>query len=81
MKVRLVIQFFLEIQYYRLTMYRISKSAGLSSGAITRLMDETHKDISLSQAQKIAKGLGKINPYFEPVFWALIAAKEEEGEA
>jgi hypothetical protein len=76
MKPSQVIKFFLGLNQYRLTMYQISKSAGISTGAITRIVDEIHKDVSLSQLHKIARGLARINPYFEPVFWALVGAKD-----
>jgi len=76
MKPSQVIKFFLRLNQYRLTMYQISKNAGISTGAITRIVDEIHKDVSLSQLHKIANGLARINPYFEPVFWALVGAKD-----
>jgi hypothetical protein len=76
MKPSQVIKFFLQMSKYHLSMYQIAKSADLSTNAITRLVDETHKDVSLSMLQKIAKGLARINPYFEPVFWALVGAND-----
>jgi len=76
MKPSQVIKFFLNIHKYRLTMYQISKNADISASAVTRIVDEIHKDVSLSMLQKIASGLALINPYFEPVFWALVSAKD-----
>jgi len=76
MKPSQVIKFFLQMSKYRLSMYQIAKNADLGANAITRLVDETHKDVSLSMLQKIARGLARINPYFEPVFWSLIGAND-----
>jgi hypothetical protein len=76
MKPSQVIKFFLNIHKYRLTMYQISKNADISASAVTRIVDEIHKDVSLSMLQKIASGLALINPYFEPVFWSLVSAKD-----
>ncbi len=74
------------MRMFDLTMYRIAKEAGLSPISITRAVNESSKDMTISTLQKIADGLERIDPIAKEVLFSLLKMPDDlymelEGES
>jgi len=72
MKLAKVLKILLELEKVKLSMYQIAKASDLHANAVTRIANEQTTDPTYSTITRIANGLGKIQPYLKPFFYALM---------
>ena len=77
MKPSKVLRRLLNLHEFRLTMYQIAKASGLTPSAITRIVDETYKDVGHRTIINISHGLHKLHPDLRAMFHGLLIADDE----